>query len=656
MSIAKSGPLTIADLTAVWQGAVDSSYSSAFIAAGEGKGFEAYTQGFAQYARVSTAIDVTTQACYVLPWSGQTNPPAGGAQLATVTLTFTRTNRSNVAVRLGAGLVYYDEQEPDWSPTPPNEVLTGLRFTLQNDLVLMPGDSGPVTATAVAEFPGYGYNNPQPGSIQVFDQVGGNFYNTGASVVVSFGTYSLIASNEMDMFIPQHVGQYVLFTSGANAGVIARMVSFVPPNASLSVGSSVVLEAMAVIQTTTSITTPYTVGEVLTIKNGPAPIGTAKFVQTTAYAGFSRIAMVILPAQVQPTLTVGYTLTGQVTGTVTTITAVNEQTQLVAETNTAAWRVLGWGTSTDLGLVVTNVLQPTGGVYPMLDGIGADKNLPRLPNETDAQYAKRISTIADVVTPNAIKRALNKTLGAIPWCLREVGQALLPGFFYDLPENGLPGTQATADYYDIDAVTVVGGAGLSRFFNGERVIQVQNGVVVRGRALVMFTPPTTLYVPGQAAVWNSAGTLVVSQTGVPFSYAFVGVAGIQSGSLGTFTIVAGLPIVGQVSAATLAPMAVQGELNPTNRWKVYLDYLRFRAYFIVGVPNLDYGDFGFFWGAGNGSYGLQNFYDLPVGFNDFYDGSPVGAEATREQVYSNIDTIRAGGVFWEMVIADTPCE
>jgi hypothetical protein len=642
MTIAQSGPLTIANLIAVWQGAVDSTYGNAFVTAGEGHGFEAYTQGFAQYARVSTAIDVTTQACYVLPWSGQTNPPAQGAQYATVTLTFTRTTRNNVAVRLGAGLVYYDEQENDWSTTGSTLVLTGIRFTLENDLVFMPGDFGPITATAIAENPGYGYNNPQPGSIQVFDQDGGQFYNTGASVVAGSTmnpyAYQLVAANVMDMFIPQHVGQYVLFTAGANVGTIARMIAFINPTS--TTGSAVVLESLAVVQTTTTITTPYIVNEPLTIKSGATTVGTGKFVQTTHYSGFSRIAFVLLTGS----LTNGNTLTGVISGTVVTVTAVNQNQVFVPETATAAWRVLGWGTTTDLGLVVTNVSQPSGGVYPMLDGIGYDKELSRLPNETDAQYAKRISTIADVVTPNAIKRALNKTLGAIPWCLREVGQALLPGFFYDLPETNLSGGAANADYYDFDAVMVV-GTPTGTFLNGERVIQVQNGVVVRGRALTQYTGVNTPFIRGHA------GT-----TGIPTGFEFVGVAGIQGGSLGTYTIVAGLPIVGQVSGATVTPVAAVGGRNPINRWNVYLDFQDFRAFFMVGVPQLDFGDFGFFYGAGNGSYGLENFYDLPVGFNDFYDGYPVGARALYQQVYANIDKIRAGGVFWQLIIADTPCE
>jgi hypothetical protein len=616
---------------------VDSTYGQAFITAGEGNGFEAYTQGFAQYARASQAIDVTTQACYVLPWSGQTNPPAQGAKYATVALTFQRTLKNNIPVRLAAGIVFYDEQTNDWGPTGSVPVITGLRYTLVNDLVIMPGDFGPVTATATAEFPGYGYNNPLPGSIQVFDQSGGGFYNGGASTVVSASTpylaYSIISNNQADMFVPQHVGQYVLFTAGANLGTIARIVAFAGPTA--TTGSAVTLEMLAVVETTTTITTPFIVNELLIIKNGATVVCSGKFVQTSPYSSLSRIAFVVLSGTAPFPITVGYTITGQTSGMVVTISAVDQNPSIIPEIGVTGWRVLNW--FSDLSLTVTNALQPTGGVYPMLDGIGADKNLPRLPGETDAQYAKRISTIADVVTPNAIKRALNRTLGSIPWCLREVGYPLLPGFFYDDIGSSL------VNFYDIDAVTVT-GTPTGNFINGERVIQVQGGVVVRGRALTQNALPSTPFVPGQA------GT-----TGNPGAASFVGVAGIQGGSLGTFTIIAGTPIVGTVSGATIIPATVAGGLLPQNRWKVYFDYQTFRAFFIVGVPNLDFGDFGFFWGAGNGSYGLQNFFDLPGGFDNFYDGFPVSTESIYEQVYANVDTIRAGGVFWELVIADTPC-
>jgi hypothetical protein len=635
--ISKTGPLSIADLTAVWTSAVDSTYGQAFITAGEGNGFEAYTQGFAQYARVSQAIDVTTQACYVLPWSGQTNPPAQGAKLATVTLTFARTLHLNVPVRLASGIIFYDEQTNDWSPTGSIPVLTGLRYTLVNDLVIMPGDFGPVTATAIAEKPGYSYNNPLPGSIQAFDQAGGGFYNGGASTVISgspYLSYSIIAADQADMFVPQHVGQYVLFTAGANIGTIARIAAFVAPTA--TTGSGATLELLAVVETTTTITTPFITNELLTIKNGGTVVCQGRFVQTSHYPPMSRIAFVMLSPSITGFLiAVGYTITGQSSGMVVTISALDQVPLITPEVGVTGWRVLNW--FSDLSLTVTNTLQPAGGVYPMQDGIGADKNLPRLPGETDAQYAKRLSTIADVVTPNAIKRALNKTLAGIPWCLREVGYPLLPGFFYDDQMSSL------RNFYDLDAVTIA-GTPTGHFLNGERVIQVQGGVVVRGRALAQYAAATTLLVPGQPTT-----------TGIPGAYSFIGVAGIQGGSLGTFTIITGTPIVGKVSGATVTPTAIAGGLAAKDRWAVYLDFQTFRAFFIVGVPNLDFGDFGFFWGAGNGSYGLQNFYDMPVGFNDFYDGFPVGSESVYEQVYANVDTIRAGGVFWELVIADTAC-
>jgi hypothetical protein len=656
----KTGPLSISDITAIWTAAVDSSYSQAFIAAGEGNGFEAYTQGFAQYARASLAIDITTQACYALPWSGQTNPPASGAQFATVMLTFTRAGFLNQPIRLASGgIVYYDEQTNDWSiingSSTPNPVLTGRRYTLQQDLVIMPGEMGPITVSAIAENPGYGYNNPQPGTIQVFDQPGEGYYNIDASVslTVSSNTYTLTAADIADMFVPNHVGQYVLFTGGANAGTIARIVSFVNPNSTTSTGSGVVLEPMAVVETTSTITPSLIPGEPLIIKSGATQVGLGTFVQITPFnTPVQAIAFVLLSG----TFATGDTLTGQVSGGVATISNVLNIPSFNVETGTASWRILSW--ANDFQLTVTNAAQPTGGAYPMLDGIGADKNLPRLPNEPDNLYRLRISTIADVVTPNAIKRALNRNLGAIPWCFREVGTepgqvvspaGSLPGFFYGDNQQGLASgslPDGHGDFYDYDAVLVT-GTPTGTFLNGERVVQVQSGVAVRGRALTQSAVPSTPFVPGKA------GT-----TGIPGAYSFVGVAGIQGGSLGTFTIVTGVQILGKLSGATVTPSAVSGGIAvvPTNRFRVYLDYLRFRAYFLVTLPQLDFGDFGFFWGAGNGSFGLGNWWSMPPPGLDFYNGYPTGIEAIYKQVYSNVDTIRAAGVFWEMQISDTSCQ
>ena len=70
------GPLTAADLRAIWEGAVDKSYSLPLLRAGEGQGLEVYGQAWAQLARVALAIDRTTQQLYIQPWSGQSSEPA----------------------------------------------------------------------------------------------------------------------------------------------------------------------------------------------------------------------------------------------------------------------------------------------------------------------------------------------------------------------------------------------------------------------------------------------------------------------------------------------------------------------------------------------------------------------------------------------------
>src|SRR5271156_5698218 len=102
-------PLSIADFESVWETIVDSGYAQGFINAGEGAGYEAYTQGMAQFSRVSSAINTTMEAMYILPWSGQTSEPASGPNAATVMLTISRTGRLHEPLRLGAGLVLFDE-------------------------------------------------------------------------------------------------------------------------------------------------------------------------------------------------------------------------------------------------------------------------------------------------------------------------------------------------------------------------------------------------------------------------------------------------------------------------------------------------------------------------------------------------------------------
>lgn len=92
------GPLSQAEITELWQSSVDDLFAQPLIEQGEGFGLEAYTQGHAQFARVSQAIDVAMQSLYINAWSGQTNPPASGEAFATVTLTLTRSGLDRKSV------------------------------------------------------------------------------------------------------------------------------------------------------------------------------------------------------------------------------------------------------------------------------------------------------------------------------------------------------------------------------------------------------------------------------------------------------------------------------------------------------------------------------------------------------------------------------
>jgi len=165
--IPTDGPLSEADLQRIWESSVDDLFAQPLTELGDGFGLEVYGQMFAQLARVSRAVDVSTQAMYILPWSGQTNDPARGEARATVTLTFTRTQRLELPMVV-TGDVFIDEETTDWGDNPGDSgqvVNTGRRYTLVEPLVFAPGVAGPLTGLAQAERPGWGYNNPQPDTI-----------------------------------------------------------------------------------------------------------------------------------------------------------------------------------------------------------------------------------------------------------------------------------------------------------------------------------------------------------------------------------------------------------------------------------------------------------------------------------------------------------
>jgi hypothetical protein len=716
------GPLSQADLLGIWESVMDDSYTEPFIEAGDGGGLEAWNQAFAQLERVSLAVDVSMQSLFILPWSGQTNPPASGPNQATVELTISRTGLPQQPLILLAGQ-YVDEVAPDWSATGTQMVVTGLRYYLQTNVVFEPGESGPLTVTAVAERPGYGYNNPLPDSLSLLEQPGTQYYNVDAAVTntlpslpVSPGSLAqaqMIVLDVPHVVVPGHVGQYVAFTAGSNIGAVAQMVAFRPANPGVDGGAvnlallfsihastfsgTFSVGELSQIESTTLVTaiavgsngqtlpqatvfvastagfpssgqfvvdgsvvsyTGTTSGSFTGCTGGTATLATtnpvaaitgyASFVHQVQVGAITKASFVMRSGAVAPT----DVILGTQSGASVSVDIVYRDASTLVQTgteppSTESWRVLDW--VEDWGLSVSNAEQPSGGTAAVLDLLGKERNLPRITGEEDDTYRQRVAAIADVVTPNAVKRRLNKTLTQGPlglsWCFREIGTPLFPGLFLDV------------DFFDYDAqgVSLSASAGFQPY---EPVTQSQGGVLATGKVLFSRAPPSAtpgvgVLVPGNAGA-----------TGIPGIRQFGAIAGQRIG----YPFVAGVPVRGTISGSTWTPALVLGGLgvqypgnnpaNPpvSNAWRILVDYLRMRGYFAVTVQRSGDGDFGFGWGSGSPGVGaLADWWDSGPGWNDFYDGAPLGAAGQNLNAFHAINAIRAAGVFFEILPSSGPC-
>lgn len=531
MPLQKTGPLTQDELLALWLSVVDPGYSTPLLANPD-SGLELVTQGHAQFARASQMVDRWFQAMFILPYSGQTGDPAGGAAFSTVDLQVSRSNPgtigSGLPIVLQAGL-FYDHAPLDYSDDGPVQVLTGRRY-VGALAVIGPGEVGPVTVTATAERATGGYDLPLPGTITLIDQPGSTFANDEASVVPTPMTNRLVLAPFPDVLTPAQIGQYVQFTAGANAGRARRMIGYEASGGTN--GGVAVLAATAVLRVAGIVGT-FVVGEAVTQATSGAR---AKFLHSTG-------AAFVLEA-LSGTLDGTHGLTGEQSGATASVISVDEPAALVAETGTASWRVLDW--ELDLGLAVTNPASPSGGRAPVLDEIGAERLIFRSPGEPDDQYRERVAAPADKVSPNALQRAANRVLLPLGFsgCLREVGQAKFPGLFFDGdPTSSNP---AIAFAFDLDFTT-----------------------------------------------------------------------------------------------------------RPADRFKLLLDYTEFRAFFLMGVPPLDLGDFGAAFDAHP-----RGFFDVPASFGIAADGFAVGAANVYRAVWNALEPrngATAGGVGFDLYVEDQSC-
>jgi len=615
------GPLSLEDLLALWVSATDSTFSKPFTEAGDGGGLEVYSQGFAQHARVSQAVDRTTQALYILPFSGQTAPPAGGSLSATVTLTLRRAGFLQHPLVLGAGLVVVDEVAVDSGEDGPVGVDTGRRYVLSETVVFFPGEVGPLDVVAAAEKPGSGYDNPAPGTISAVEQVGAGFNNALATVLVDAGQpltsvaipasrTRLRAANVADMFVPQHVGAYAYFADGANAGRTGRMTFFAPPDPAHGAGSAVDVEQLAAtLSFTGDHAGTFLAGEVVDVLASAVLVGRCSLLAAREDgAGDLRAALVAVQGRGP---VAGDDLLGGVSGAAAHVDVLLTSGDYAAEAPSggvggASWRVLDW--AADWKLTAANALSPSGGRLGMLDALGAERNLPRQPDEDDEDYRERVAQVADVVTPNAVRRALNRSAGDVGWCLREVGSARLPGLYCDR-------TDAVGDFYDTEVISF-NGFGFGTFQFEEPVEYRTSTGIVNGRGY------WASYRDGSGAAQPAPGAgITVARPRGPFP-----------------PLAGGEVIVGLQSGATFLVVSPGLDNRLSSAFHVWLDYVDFRAFFLVGLPNVDFGDFGCAYDAG-----MSDAYDCAPHLA-FFDGFPAGAASFYRRVFAAVDKVRAYGV------------
>jgi len=407
------GPLTRDQITSLWRSVTDPGYHEPLLGNPE-SGLEVVTQAHEQLARASEMIDRTTQASFILPWSGQTDEPAAGASYATVDLTLARTRHPTTPLTIPAGtVVLHVITEPGEEGGV--EYVTSRRYLLTEDAVFGVGEMGPLTVEAVAERPGYAHNLPLPGTLSRLEQPGSGLANGDAEVLAG-GACVVELDDSSDQLTPFQVGQTVELLSGPDAGQRRRMTAWLggaPPQVSL---------ARTGIYNVSATSGTFIRGETLSQFAIPPKLHT--------FVSLTHNKLVGIDVRSTPAAFGVGTVTGLTSGAAATIVGVEQSPRLTAATG-VAWRVLDWGD--DFGVTVTNAASPSRGKSPMLDELGWERGMGRSSGETDSAYRSRVGYPADTVSPNAIRRACNKILEPLGQsvCLREVGTSKLPGLFFD---------------------------------------------------------------------------------------------------------------------------------------------------------------------------------------------------------------------------------
>lgn len=621
----KRGALTLEELKTLWRSLQDSSFTRALERAGFDAGLESHWQMLAQMQRVSQAIDRTTQQMYFLPWSGQTDEPASGARKSTVSLTLARTEKLQIPliVTPDVGMLHTPTFPTDTGPT---IVFTGRRYLPNAEVVFFPGDAGPIALPSTAELPGTGYDNALPGTIVTVEQLGLNHENDHATVQILTAPKPktvVITPNIPDTFVPEHIGQYVHFTSGLNVGQYARIVEFVGPNLTVypATGSQVTVEIIVSCNGGT-YTGTFNVGEVVT---GPTFSGTVLAVR---YA-LSKCTIVL--SKNTGSVATGDTLTGATSTATLLVANVLYDNTLLAETpiasvGGASWEIVEW--SAEFGLSVTNAASPVGGRLAMLDELSQERSINRANGEDDESTRRRATTAADVVAPNAlIRTALRALPEGTSVQLREASSEFMRGMYCD----GTP-----------EADTLVAGRGFACSFDLGSIEYL--GALTFG----------TSFIEGEPVMIEDAGGLFLckSDHGVAGPY----VAGSQNTLLGSLKVAwrfaeparvgTGYRVRGKVSGAifTISDY-VPNDGYLARKYRFLMDRANELGFFWMDVPPMPYGEFGCAFDSSKRS---------ALDARACFDGNPVIANRYYQAVNQGLQEAHAGGVGFQVRVTDDP--
>lgn len=589
-----TGKLTQPDLLRAWRDAVDPEFARGVLEGGEGA--EVPGQMAEQLALVSAAAEETAEELWLLPYSGQSGAPAGGAARSTVALSLARTKAFGEVLVLEPGQLF-EEVQLDAGPQGAVEVRTGRRYGLDARLIFFGGDAAFADVPATAEKAGRAFDLPRPGSVTLPVAPGAGLGNDSASVEPStVGPHRLRSAPKPDTFIPEHVGRTVELTAGANAGQLRRVIGYEPPQPGDA--GSLLLARDALVRTA-SIGLSLIPGEELLVA---ATGARARFLGSGVNLTGAHFALVEELNAIP--LAPFDTAVGQESSSSLTVATVESSSAMAAESDTASWRIVD--PAERYGLASSNAASPAGGRDATLDSLAWARSAQRAPGEEDDQLRERLADPLRAVSPAAVLRAVNRALAPFGQeaALLEAGTPPMPGFFCD------------ADFFDLDSVAVT-GAVVGSFISGEPVVQTLSGA--RGTAICNAPLSTTLVSPE----------------------VLVGVGRVR----GAF--VNAREIRGLVSGATVPNPVVSGGLRREDRLRTVDTYLESRAFFLLGLAHRDVGDFGFFLDAG--PYGFFDSSPAP----SFFDGFPSTSAVVARRAWQAADEARAAGVGHDVLLVDS---